>query len=148
LARCIDSVVIVILLALAQLVTVVVFQRPRGLSSILFFAALSFTVWIGYGTVMESSRWQATAGKLWMGLKVYNPSGGRLSALQAAGRNVIKDGPFIAVAFLPGGRALSLLWIGAHLVVLHQSPVYQAIHDRAAKTWVAAPESTIQLHLS
>jgi hypothetical protein len=48
-----------------------------------------------------------------------------------------KDRPFPA-----------LIRLGAHLVALRRSPVYQAIHDRAAHTWVAAPEGTTQLHLS
>jgi hypothetical protein len=41
-----------------------------------------------------------------------------------------------------------MIWRGAHLVVLHRSPVYQAIHDRAAHTWVAARQGTTQLHLT
>jgi len=60
---------------------------------------------------------------------------------------LIKDGPFIFLSAVPGGQVSSLFWLGCHVVVLHRSPVYQAIHDRAARTWVAAPESTIQLHL-
>jgi hypothetical protein len=51
-------------------------------------------------------------------------------------------------ALIPASRLLSFIWLGCHLVVLHRSPVYQAIHDRAAKTWVAAPEATIHLHLT
>jgi hypothetical protein len=43
---------------------------------------------------------------------------------------------------------LTLIWLGAHLVVMHRSPVYQAIHDRFAQTWVAAPEETMQLRLA
>jgi hypothetical protein len=72
----------------------------------------------------------------------------RLAPLQAAARNLVRDVPFLVLGLLPGGRFLSLIWLGAHLVVLHRSPVYQAIHDRAAQTWVAAPEQTIQLHLN
>jgi uncharacterized RDD family membrane protein YckC len=79
---------------------------------------------------------------------VYNSQGGRAKFLQAGGRNLLKDGPFVLLAFIPDFSFLSLIWLGAHVVVLHRSPVYQAIHDRAAHTWVAAAEATIQLHLS
>jgi hypothetical protein len=36
----------------------------------------------------------------------------------------------------------------ARLFVLHRSPVYQAIDDRATHTCVAAPEETTRLNLS
>ena len=71
-----------------------------------------------------------------------------MSLRQAASRNAVKDGPFIVLGWIPGGPILSLCWLGAHLVVLHRSTFYQAIHDRAAKTWVASPEQTTQLHLN
>ena len=41
---------------------------------------------------------------------------------------------------------LAAIWLGAHLVVMRRSPVDQAIHDRVAQTWVAAPEETTRLH--
>ena len=87
-------------------------------------------------------------GKRWMGLRVFNESGGRLTPLQATFRNLTKEGPFLMLPLLPGGSYLALILLGAHLFVIHRSPVYQAIHDRIANTWVAAPEATTQLHLS
>jgi uncharacterized RDD family membrane protein YckC len=105
-------------------------------------------LWIGYFAALESSPWQAILGKRFMGLRVYDSQAGRLTPFQAAGRNLVKGGHFILLTLVPGGRILSLLWLGAHLVVLHRSPVYRAIHDRAAHTWVAAPEGTTRLHLS
>jgi uncharacterized RDD family membrane protein YckC len=83
-----------------------------------------------------------------MGIRVYDARDQRPDFFQAARRNLIKDGPFLMFSFLPLRNILNLLWLVAHLVVLHRSPVYQAIHDRAAATWVAAPETTIQLHLT
>ena len=82
-----------------------------------------------------------------MGLRVYNPQGGRLALTQAAGRNLARDGPFLLMGFMLGSQVLALAWL-VHLVVLYRSPVYQAIHDRAAHTWVAAPEETIQLRIA
>jgi uncharacterized RDD family membrane protein YckC len=105
-------------------------------------------VWIGYGGLLESSRWQATVGKKLLGLRVYDSDGARPKLMQTIQRNIVKDGPFVLLGFLPAGRVLVLLLVAAHLVVLHRSPVYQAIHDRVAATWVAAPESSIQLRLT
>jgi len=121
---------------------------PAGFLLILLNLALFLIVWIGYGAAFESSPWQATLGKRFTGLRVYNSTGGRLTPLQAVSRNLVKDGPFVLFGFIPSLGFLALIWLGAHLVVLYRSPVYQAIHDRIAQTWVAAPEATIQLHLT
>jgi len=149
LARFIDSVIItLIILAIVKLESVFLPGIRAGLTGIVVNLLIFVVVWLGYGTILESSAWQATFGKRIMGLRVYNSEAGRLLPLQAAGRNLCKDGPFIALRFVPGGDILSVVWLGAHVVVLHRSPVYQAIHDRAAHTWVAASEATIQLRLT
>jgi uncharacterized RDD family membrane protein YckC len=147
-ARCIDSILITVILVAAWGL-VAAFRPPfAGITLLVFGLFLSLIIWIGYGTALEASPWQATIGKRLMGLRVYNSQGGRPAFLQAGGRNLLKDGPFLLLGFIPGLGFLSLIWLGAHVVVLHRSPVYQAIHDRAAHTWVAAAEATIQLHLS
>jgi uncharacterized RDD family membrane protein YckC len=147
-ARSIDSVIgtllITVGIALGRTFGPQVVNGPLQFLLRLFLVLI---VWIGYGTVLEASRWQATLGKRLMGLRVYNSEAGRPAPLQAAARNLVKDSPFLVLGLMPGGGFLSLIWLGAHLVVLHRSPVYQAIHDRAAQTWVAAPEQTIQLHI-
>ncbi len=148
LARMIDSMIVGVLAATALgLLRDLGPQTKPDLLSVLFNLSALLILWIGYGAVLESSPWQATLGKRLMGLRVYDSEGGRLEVFQAAGRNLVKDGPFLMFTLIPAGPVLSLVWLGCHLVVLHRSPVYQAIHDRAAKTWVAAPEATIQLHL-
>ncbi len=147
-ARVIDSIAIMILLTTVFAVEGALIPEVRGVLSLPFHLLPFLAVWIGYGTVLESSPWQATLGKRILGLKVYDPNAGRIDPLRAAERNLVKDGPFLALAFVPGGQLLSLLWLGAHVFVLHRSPVYQAIHDRAAHTWVAAPEQTIQLRIT
>jgi uncharacterized RDD family membrane protein YckC len=148
-ARFIDSVIIGLLItAAAGLAGTGLPKNLGGSASSLLGLFLFLILWIGYGTALESSPWQATLGKRWMRLRVYNEQGGRLAPLQAAGRNLIKDGPFFVFQFFPGGSLLSLIWLGAHVLALHRSPVYQAIHDRIAHTWVAAPEATTQLHLT
>jgi uncharacterized RDD family membrane protein YckC len=106
---------------------------------------LYLTLWIGYGTVMESSASQATLGKRWAGLRVYDQQGRRIAPLRAFSRNLIKDGPFLALQFAPSGLLLSWLLLGVHIVAVHRNRMYQAIHDRLAGTWVAAPDEAISL---
>lgn len=121
-ARAIDSILITpMVAAVFALEAVLITGTADGPGRILLNIALFLALWIGYGTALESSAWQATVGKRLMRLKAYGSQAGRLTGRQAAGRN---------------------------LLVLHRSPVYQAIHDRAAGSWVAAPEETIQLRLA
>jgi uncharacterized RDD family membrane protein YckC len=147
LARFIDSIAILLLIGILVLVYTVVVSGARRVSNFVLLPFL-LLVWIGYGAVLESSKGQATIGKRVLGLRVYNTQGGRLAFLQAAGRNLLKDGPFLVFGAIPGSQLLVLVWLVAHLVVMHRSPVYQAIHDRAAHTWVAAPEETTRLHIA
>jgi uncharacterized RDD family membrane protein YckC len=145
-ARFIDS--LVISLTFGVLVVLISIDYYPSLEESFWGGLLLIVFWIGYGTILESSRWQATLGKRWTGLRVYNSQAGRITPQQALGRNVVKDGPFLTFLFIPGRPFLSLAWVAIHLFVVHRSRVYQAIHDRAAHTWVGAPESTIQLRLS
>jgi uncharacterized RDD family membrane protein YckC len=152
-ARVIDSTIgAALLLAAFTLLNAVLPKSTSRLEAAVLTVAISFIVVIGYGTLLEASPWQATIGKRLMGIRVYGPDGGRPSFLQAAGRNVIKDGPFIAFTVITNVAnvqyLLSTLWLAIHMVVLHRSAIYQAIHDVAAQTLVAAPEETIQLRLS
>lgn len=69
---------------------------------------VSDIVWVAllvYWTVMESSRWQASFGKLAMGIKVTDALGGRLSLPRAAGRNVLKllSALVLMIGFLMAG---------------------------------------------
>jgi uncharacterized RDD family membrane protein YckC len=147
LARLIDSFAIIILIAILVLAySVVVTGGPHPVAKFVVLPAL-FLVWIGYGAVLESSKWQATVGKRLMGLRVYNAQGSRLRLTQAAGRNLLKDGPLLVFGMIPGGQLPVLGLLVVHVVVMHCSPAYQAIHDRAAHSWVAAPEETTQLHI-
>ena len=148
-ARMIDTAVIVAVLFGAFFALGAIMPKDNNpvLGAILTLG-LFLVIWIAYGTVLESSPWQATLGKRVTGLKVYSSEAGRITFSQALGRNLVKDGPFFLLSPLPGGQLLCVLWLGAHLLVMHRSPVYQAIHDRVAHTWVAAPEQTISLRLT
>ena len=151
LARAIDSTLIVIIATCALRLAVIAMPALPGAAGLLIriagLIAVMF-VWIGYGASFESSSWQATPGKRIMGLSVYNASGTRLKTGQAAIRNLVKDGPFVILAFIPSGQIFSLVWLAIHIIVMHRSPVYQAIHDRVVQSWVAAPEETIQLRIA
>lgn len=148
LARSIDSVIMLVATFLVFFAEGAIFGPVQGLELLLLSVMTLPPIWIGYSAALESSPWQATIGKKVMGLRVYSADGGRLSPAQAAGRALVKDGPFLVLGVLPMGRLLGFLWLVAHMVVIHQSQVNQAIHDRVAGTWVAAPEDTTRLRLS
>ena len=58
----------------------------------------SFVLWILYSTILEASSLQGTFGKRWLGIKVVDESGGRLSLGRSTVRNVAK-----ILSFLPLG---------------------------------------------
>ncbi len=148
-ARLIDSAVILLIVGAVVLIeTVVVSGRSSDAWILAVVAFVVVAIWVGYSATLESSPWQATVGKRLLKLRVYNQHGGRVTLKPGAVRSLVKDGPLILFAFLPGAQLLTWLYLGAHLVVMHRSSDYQGIHDRVAGTWVAAPESLTQLRLS
>jgi uncharacterized RDD family membrane protein YckC len=149
LARAIDSIAILaVLFGVFFALGAIVPKEGNPVLATVLTMGLYLVIWIGYGALLESSQWQATLGKRVAGLKVYSAGAGRITFSQALRRNLVKDGPFFLMAPLPGGQLLCILWLGAHLLVMHRSSAYQAIHDRVAHTWVAAPEQTISLRLT
>ena len=73
LARSIDSMLIALLItAAAWLAGTGLPKNLGGSTSSLFGSFLFLILWIGYGTALESSPWQATLGKRWMRLRVYD----------------------------------------------------------------------------
>lgn len=147
-ARTIDSIVV---FGLAMILFIPISVLAATGSPLVAGAAGTISVvsiQILYGSLLEASAWQATLGKKWLGLRVYNAEGGRLTLPQSFVRTAIKDLPFILLALLPAGQLLSIGWLVCHVAAVQMSPVSQAIHDRFARTWVGAPEEAIQLHLS
>ena len=147
-ARIIDSIILAVIVSIVILIPTVLVAGGLHVSPPLVMFCVVLPIWLAYGAILESSEWQATFGKRMMGLRVYDANGDRLSAPQAVGRNLLKEGPFLLFGLLPMGNFIALAWLIVHIIVLHNSPVYQAIHDRVARTWVAAPEATTQLHLT
>jgi len=142
-ARLIDSAIILLIVGAVVLMEAVIVSGSSSHLWILTMVAtlVILVIWVGYSAALESSPWQATVGKRLLKLRVYNQQGGRITWKQGAARSLVKDGPLILFAFLPGAQLLTWLYLGAHLVVMHRSSDYQGIHDRLAGTWVAAPES-------
>lgn len=81
-----------------------------------------FVIILGYFSVMESSVFQATLGKMAVGIKVGNRDGKRLSWLNALGRLLAKalSSTFFYIGYMMAG------W----------DPKKQALHDKLASTFV------------
>ena len=82
----------------------------------------SFVIYILYSAIMESSRHQATVGKILFRMRVINAVGGRLSFKNALGRNWSKLFSWFA------------LCLGFIAILLSRTK--QAWHDKIAKTYV------------
>jgi uncharacterized RDD family membrane protein YckC len=99
-----------------------------------------------YFALFESSTWQATPGKRWLGLRVVTTSGGRLRVPQALARIVVKFLPWeiahTGIWHTPGwpmhaqptplndaGYALVYVVVGAYLLSQFISPTRQTLYD-------------------
>ena len=102
-----------------QLVEELLAARPRR-----FYAACALLVVIDcvYRAVLESSRWQATLGKLAVGIRVTDPAGERIALGRALGRVLL--------------RWLSTLAIYAGHLIQPFTARRQAFHDVLAGTLV------------
>ncbi len=81
---------------------------------------ISLILWVLYGLVMDASPLQGTLGKHWMGLKVTDDDGNRISLGRSAIRNGLKIISIMALF-------LGVLWI-------FFNPERKAWHDGMAKT--------------
>ena len=97
------------------------------LEIVILYSFLKFIVVFPYFTLLESSRWQATLGKLLLGIRVTDLSGQRISFLRAAGRLF--------------GKTLSgqILLIGYLMAAFTERE--QALHDLLASTIVVSGKS-------
>jgi uncharacterized RDD family membrane protein YckC len=88
------------------------------LSSGILLVSLS---WL-YFAIMESSKYQATVGKLLLGVKVVDLKGKRISFLKATGRYL--------------GKFLSRLLLGFGFIMMLFTKKKQCLHDKLTKTLV------------
>lgn len=112
--------VLVLILCLAYLTSV----RLHGIAMTVFVFLLLFGsigAWL-YFSLFESSRKQATPGKLLLCLKVVGPDGSRISFGRATERYFVKF--------------LSALTLGAGYIMAGFTPKKQALHDMIAKCFV------------
>ena len=92
----------------------------RNFRDLLILVALG-GAWL-YAALLECSRWQATVGKQWIGLKVVDQRGQRLSFFHSTGRHVAK---FLSALPLFLGFTMALF-----------SPTGLTLHDWIARTRV------------
>jgi uncharacterized RDD family membrane protein YckC len=95
-------------------------SRPYGLATLL--------IGFAYYAVFEASKWQATPGKLAVGIRVTDLNGQRVSLGRAAGRNLIRLGTLVPVI----GLFLPLVFY----VTSAFSERKQGVHDMLANTYV------------
>lgn len=100
----------------------------------LLYSLSKFAVLFPYFTLLESSRRQATFGKLLLGIKVVDLSGRRISFARATGRFFAK--------ILSG----QVLLIGYFLAAFTERK--QALHDLLAGTLVLGNESVVSVKTS
>ena len=97
--------------------------------------ALNLIIWTVYYGLLESSRYQATVGKLIMGLKVTDMAGHRISFLRASGRYISQ----IASALLLGIGFFMIAWTerkqGLHDIVCGCLVIMKS--QKANKSWRA-----------
>lgn len=94
--------------------------RFRQIAS-LFQVVFTLAPWF-YGAWMESSRLQATVGKMLLGIKVVNAQGGRLTFWHAFGRNA--------------GKAISGLILNIGFLMAGATRKKQALHDKMTNAYV------------
>jgi uncharacterized RDD family membrane protein YckC len=82
----------------------------------------SLALWVLYSTILEASSLQGTLGKRWLGIKVVDESGARLSLGRATVRNLAK--------------LLSLLPLGLGFIWALFREDKRTWHDLIARTYV------------
>lgn len=86
------------------------------------FLSLFFVMTCGYHALLESSSWQATLGKKFVGLQVIDRHGNRLGFLNALMRIITKN------------LSLLLFFLGFLMIYLRRDR--RGLHDILAKTFV------------
>lgn len=83
---------------------------------------ITFVIGLLYGILMECSRYQATLGKMVLGLKVVDTRGRRLTFWRSAARNLL--------------MFVSILTLGIGFLMAGWTRHKQALHDKLAKCYV------------
>jgi len=93
-----------------------------GLGLTLISSLASMLIYVAYFALMESSKNQATLGKMALGLKVTDLEGNRLTLGRAVGRNLARY------------LSMFILYIGYFMIGFTEKK--QGLHDMIAKTYV------------
>lgn len=143
-AGIIDGVILVV----ATLIIGLVFRAIAGASptflAIMTVLAtlINFAIIVAYKVLMESSKLQATVGKIVFGLKLTDDSGGRVPMMQALMRTWpwwIQLITILAAFSVTLGTLLSLLVVVGMILVFctfFMAPVGRCIHDQTANCHV------------
>lgn len=118
-----------------------------AVAGILISSLITLFFAVGYNACFESSRWQATPGKLLLGIYVTDLAGNRLSFLHALWRQIPRFLPMIG-AFIGLGICTVAPIVGALILVvsmlsylwIYPSYIFnqlgQGVHDQIARTVV------------
>lgn len=123
-ALVIDALVMYIPLRILELVLL----RPEtgdpalDLGRSLGASAISLVAWWAYESTLHSSEWQATVGKLAVGIRVTDRAGARLSFAHATGRHL--------------AEWLSGLTLGFGYIMAGITERKESLHDKIAETYV------------
>ena len=142
LAHIVDGILLSVVLVICLLIIgVLIFLTSGGMNAGgqpspaamllgLLFYPLYFGTVIGYMAYFESSKFQATPGKMLLKIKVVNQDGQRLSFLNSLGRNAFK-------LFIGG----PICMIGYIMAFFNDNK--QALHDTVASTFVIDASPTV-----
>ncbi len=99
-----------------------------------------FTAFIGYNTIFECSKIQATPGKILMGLRIGTTSGNRVSLIRSIIRNAIKTAYLLLTMINTTLGFLVLLTVTASIIGTEKK---QALHDIITGTEVIKKSKAI-----
>lgn len=116
-ARLLDGLILILISSLWVLISILLFGDFNGAAKGLYYTLIFLTSWL-YTTMMESSKKQATVGKLAVGIQVTDENGNGISFGKACGRYFAK--------------ILSNLTLYIGYLMAGWTKRKQALHDMAA----------------
>jgi len=143
-AAIIDGIILVVVTLIVTLILQAVASGSRGFLMVMTVVAtlINFAIIVAYKVVMESSKYQATVGKIVFGLQLTDDAGGRVPMQQA----LMRTWPWwlqlltIFAAFSATlGTVLSLLVVIGMILVFcsfFMAPIGRCIHDQTANCHV------------
>jgi len=133
-AAILDSIIIIvmtlIILAVLGIIATILFGEGAGIATILLTLLSISLALILYKPLMEGSEYQATFGKVILGMKVVNQNGNRLTMSESFLRTIV----YTAMLAIPGINIAGMLG----LVMIGFTEQKQGLHDMLSKTFVVS----------